>query len=171
MFLHDLLKIKYIEQGFLPNYPYSMITDAEMFDAFLLQDEGYFAVNYPLLDDSLQDKYDELFAGIRDHISMFLNRGIGLPSWIYSYMLGNTFSVNSDTQDIAYLYELMNLDPQVVDTFGPDLQRECLKVSEAWIAKLPIKYGSRPATMFGEPHVIKSLRLAAVNVLDSSGGE
>lgn len=169
MFIHDLIKIQYINEGYLPNYPYHMITDKEMFDAFLLEDEGYFAVNYPLLDMSLQEEYDALIAGIKACIDAYQEDGTEIPSWVYSYMLGNTFSVNSDMLDIMYLYDLLHLSPDQKDIFGKDLQSQCLEVSQDWLSKLPAKYGSRPATMFGEPHVIKSLRLDAVNILDTGG--
>ena len=33
--IHDIIKIKYINLGYLPNYPYHMISDREMFDAFI----------------------------------------------------------------------------------------------------------------------------------------
>lgn len=169
MFIHDIIKIKYINEGYLPNYPYHMITDKEMFDAFLLPEQGYFAVNYPLLATDLQNKYDELIAGIQKCIQKYLENDEAVPSWVYSYMLGNTISVDSEIYDIMYLFEIMNLESDSTDIFSAELQEECLKVSEAWLNKLPAKYGSRPATMFGEPHVIKSLRLAAVDVLDSGG--
>jgi hypothetical protein len=33
--IHDIIKIKYTRLGYLPNYPYHLISDAEMFDAFI----------------------------------------------------------------------------------------------------------------------------------------
>lgn len=40
--IHDVIKIKYIELGYLPDYPYHLISDAEMCDAFLHRDtDGY----------------------------------------------------------------------------------------------------------------------------------
>ena len=40
--IHDAIKIKYIELGYLPDTPYHLISDAEMCDAFLHRDtEGY----------------------------------------------------------------------------------------------------------------------------------
>jgi len=169
MFIHDIIKIKYINEGYLPNYPYHMITDKEMIDAFLKEDEGYLAINYPLLDSELQEDYDALMDGIAECAHAYLNDGTEIPSWVYSYMLGNTWSIYSDSADIAYLYELLNLPTEVYDTFGADLQPACLQVSKEWLSKLPAKYGSRPATVFGEPHVIKSLRLAAANAFELGG--
>ena len=169
MFIHDIIKIQYINEGYLPNYPYHMITDKEMFDAFLLTDEGYFDVNYPLLDGLLAEPYRELKAGIKECIDAYLTNGTEIPSWVYSYMLGNTTSINSDTYDIMYLYELLNIETSQSDIFGSEVQVACYKVSKEWLSKLPAKYGSRPASIFGEPHVIKSLRLASVNVSDTGG--
>lgn len=169
MFIHDIIKIQYINEGYLPNYPYHMITDREMFDAFLQPREGYFDVNYPLLDGVLFEPYTQLKAGIKSCIDAYLTDGTAVPSWVYSYMLGNTFSVNSDTYDIMYLYELLGIETSQSDLFGSEVQMACYRVSKEWLSKLPVKYGSRPATMFGEPHVIKSLRLASVNVLDTGG--
>lgn len=166
MFIHDIIKIRYINEGYLPNYPYHMITDIEMFDAFMLEEEGFFAVNYPLLDNSLQEQYNDLVQGIQDCIDAYKADGTAVPDWVYSYMLGNTIGPESDSRDISYLYDLLNITPPIVDEFGPELQPACLAVSEEWLSKLPVKYESRPATMFGEPHVIKSLRLASVDVLD-----
>lgn len=170
MFIHDIIKIQYINEGYLPNYPYHMITDREMFDAFLLEDEGYFAVNYPLLDGVLTEPYRDLKAGIKNCIDAYLNDDISIPAWVYSYMLGNTISVNSDTFDIMYLYELLGIETSQSDIFGSEVQVACYKISKEWLSKLPVKYGSRPATIFGEPHVVKSLRLASVNVLSTEGG-
>lgn len=169
MFIHDIIKIQYINEGYLPNYPYHMITDREMFDAFMLADEGYFAINYPLVDPSLQAAYDELIEGIRMKISLYLASGEEIPSWVYTYMLGTATSVNSAGYDIMYLHELMNIDVTGVDAFDAVTQEECYRISKEWLSKLPVKYGSRPATIFGEPHVYKSLRLSAVNVLDPGG--
>ena len=139
------------------------------FDAFLQEDGGFFAINYPLLDDDLQEDYNLLFSGITECIQAHITDGVDIPSWVYSYMLGNTLSIYSDSADIAYLYELLGLPTEVYDTFGADLQPACLEVSKEWLSKLPAKYGSRPATLFGEPHVIKSLRLAAANAFELGG--
>ena len=169
MFIHDIIKIKYINEGYLPNYPYHMITDKEMFDAFMLPEEGHFAITYPLLAEDLQEDYDALIQGIQECIQSYLDEGTDIPSWVYSYMLGTVVSVDSEIYDIMYLFELTDLPSDSTDVFSPELQRECLKISKEWLSKLPIKYGTRPATMFGEPHIIKSLRLSAVDVLDPGG--
>ena len=50
----DSIKIKYTREGYLPNYPYHMISDEEMFKAFLdvENQSGFFYDNYPILEDS-----------------------------------------------------------------------------------------------------------------------
>ena len=162
MFIHDILKIKYIEQGYLPNYPYSMITDSEMFEAFLRPD-GYFYTNYPCVNPDLQEQYDELVSAIHSSIGAYMQTGTEIPSWVYSYMIGSVVSVNSDQLDLEYLCDLLNIEtpPQ----FDADIAEQCYEISKEWIKKLPSKYVSRPASVFGELHVIKSLRLKNVDVL------
>lgn len=179
-FTHDIIKIKYINEGYLLNYPYRMISDKEMFEAFMREDEGYFESCYPCVNEDLQEQYDELKQFIFDVIKLyqdytadvservknaFPEEGFEIPDWIYSYMLGTTVSVQSPEQSIQDLYDLLNLEDEYPE-FNAELSNECYKISEAWIRKLPAKYIDRPATMFGEPHVFKSLRLQSVNVLD-----
>lgn len=166
MFTYDLIKIKYIDEGYLPNYPYRMITDKEMIDAFIRED-GYFSDNYPCLDENLRDSYNKLIDAINYHLNEYLTNGTAIPSWVVSYMMGFTISVNSDEREIDNLYTLLNLSHTGSQAeFGSKLFNECYTVSKEWVKKLPSKYSNRPATMFGEPHVVKSLRLEDVNVLD-----
>ena len=35
MLVHDLIKIKLVRAGYLPNYPYHLISDKEMCEAFI----------------------------------------------------------------------------------------------------------------------------------------
>ena len=35
MFVHDIIKINYTRQGYLPYYPYHLISDEEMFEGFM----------------------------------------------------------------------------------------------------------------------------------------
>ena len=167
MFIHDLLKIKYSEEGYLPNYPYRLITDKEMFDAFLLEDEGYFAINYPCIDESLRERYDELLDAIKYHIDNYLINNITIPSWVYSFMIGAVISINTDEQEIEYLYTLMNLP--VKQQFTLELAESCYQVSDEWVKKLPAKYDHRPPSVFGELHVVKSLRLTELDVVNGGG--
>ncbi len=38
MLTHDIIKIQYSREGYLPDYPYHMISDREMFNAFICID-------------------------------------------------------------------------------------------------------------------------------------
>lgn len=164
MFTHDIIKINYINEGYLPNYPYHLTTDREMFEAFLAED-GYLADNYPCPDESLQDQYDALVAAIREKIDDYLTNGTELEPWIYSYMLGATVGINSDIRDIGDLYTLTGLPITTGEAqFTPELAAKCYEISDEWLRK-QVKNTQRPATVFGEPHVFKSLRLSEVNVL------
>lgn len=168
MLLHNLVKMMYVREGYLPNHPYHLISDEEMFNAFLDNtDDCYFAVNYPCMYNSLSNEYEELKSALRYHIDKYLNSTTGElpPSWIYSYMLGSCISVNSDVQDRHDMLVLMNKD-NLDDEITEDVCKECLRLSSAWVNKLPpSKNDHRPPTIFGELHVIKSLRLLNVNVL------
>lgn len=166
MFIHDLIKIKYATQGYLPNYPYRMITDKEMCDGFLKED-GFFQSNYPCLAEDLEEDYDRLVEAITYHINQFLTNKTPIPDWVYSFMMGNVISINSDPEDISYLYDLLNIEQDEDDSFNVMIQRQCLKVSEEWIRKLATKLDNRPPTIFGELHVVKSLRLKQLDVLNN----
>lgn len=179
--IHDIIKIKYVEEGYLPNYPYHMISDEEMCRAFMNEssadsDEGFFFDHYTVTDESLKEDYSKLVATIRYYIDDLIQTKedqYELPNWIYSYMLGVVISDTSDERDIHDVLVLMDLD-NVNDEFTEQAKKRCLAISKKWIQKIPSdqryvsikqangtykKYDARPATMFAEPHVIKSLRL------------
>lgn len=169
MFLHDVIKILYINLGYLPNYPYHLITDSEMFDAFC-KDSGVFADYYPCPGEDLSEAYDTLKAAIDDKISAYLTDGTEIPEWVYSYLLIQATTYESNEADIAYLYELSGIEPEdTVAQFSENLAKECYAVSTAWIKRLPSLFATRPATVFGEPHVLKSLRLNQANILLENG--
>lgn len=176
--IHDIIKIKYVNEGYLPDIPYHLISDEEMIEAFMNYDEnsGYFFDNYYVTADPLNDAYDTLVSTIR----LLLNRYISdvsdekqLPDWIYSYMLGTVISDTSserDRHDLLVLLDRDNVDDEITDKE----KSLCLRISKNWIHKLSSdkKYlkilqpnglyntiDVRPPTMFGEPHIIKSLRL------------
>lgn len=160
--INDLIKIKYVREGYLPNWPYHLISYQEMCDAFL-SDTGYFATNYPCVDPTLQDIYDNLFNYISQTIDNALNTAsdsFELPNWIYSYMLGNVISINSSKQDIHDLLILLNAD-NIDDDWTPLASRLCYQVSTEWLGKAVNSIDNRPPTIFGEMHVIKSLRVDA----------
>lgn len=169
--IHNTIKCKFVDEGWLPNYPFHMISDEEMCDAFLDPDNSssdYFHVNYPCLDPKLQDDYDALIQAIRTNIDKCkasLGSEFVLPDWIYSYMLGAVISVNSSDMDIYDLISLVGLPTNDI-AFDADLSISCLKYSKLWIDRARIADPvDRPYSMFGEPHVIKCLRLNQVNML------
>lgn len=163
MLTHDLIKMKYVREGYLPNYPYHLISDQEMFDAFLPHERGgFFSDMYPCKYESLRSSYNDLIAALRYHINNYLTDELNeyeMPDWIYSYMLGVCVTFTSpdlDKHDMLVLAGLDNVDDELTE----EVLTYILQVSTDWVAKLPnTKNDHRPPTMFGEPHVIKSLRL------------
>lgn len=131
-----------------------------------LSEECYFAVNYPL-PEGLDDEYNNLVSSISYHISAYfemLERGeeAVLPDWVYSYMNGSVIGPNSPQLDIHDLLVMINLD-NIDDKFTLSAQLSCLEISKKWVDKLPpSKNVMRPPTMYGEPHVIKSLRISGL---------
>lgn len=179
-FIHDLAKIRLSQLGYLPNYPYHLISDEELFDAFISSDPEkttYFADYYPCLDENLRTAYDDLITAILYHINIYKNTlqdKAPLPDWIYSYMLGATISVASDPLDIHDLIQPLGVD-NIEDVFTPEASSACYSVSRRWIESigrdivtLPdgTQIDVRPPTMFGEPHVVKYIR---VNIYQPSG--
>lgn len=175
-FLHDTIKINLIRQGYLSNYPYHMISDSEMCDAFLSESNtGFFFDNYPLLDKELEKPYNDLVSAIRYYINQLKSPHSDdyvFPDWVYSYMLGSTISVNSDAYDIQYLADMLNIDIDYGD-FSALLSLNCYRISKEWLRKLPqtesqmlddSNIDTRPPTIFGEPHVVKYLRLLNVSI-------
>lgn len=167
MFIHNYIKILYMTMGYLSSYPYYLVSDNEMFDAFLKQD-GFFADFYPCPDDSLQDAYDALLAAITSHIEAYKSDGTTIPDWVYSYMLMRPVTFQSDEADISYICDMGGITSNgLLAEFTPEVAKLCYDVSVRWLQKQPNKYGDRPPTMFGETHVTKSLRLLEANILDS----
>jgi len=172
MILFDTIKIKYIQLGYLPDWPYHLISDNEMLDAFLFNEANFFADNYSIdtHDDTLRELYDTLKREIQYHVDAAkAHRDLSLlPSWVVSYMIGSTVSFTSSSKDIDDLIQLSNLTGITpAGQFNDMLYNSNVAISASWIAKLPTsKKEHRPVTMFGEPHVIKSLRLAKVDVLN-----
>ena len=179
MFMNDLVKIKLSRLGYLPNYPPHLISDAEMCDAFLpyLYDIdnplsgyddcmnaelNYFRDTYPLISDTLTDAYKTLVSEIAYHLNILkttVDTDYVLPDWVYSYMIGSVVSVDSTQKDRHDLFVLLGTD-NLYDEFDEKCSVACYNESIDWLKKLPTTYRQhRPPTMFGEPHVIKSLRV------------
>lgn len=168
MLVHDLIKIKLVRAGYLPNYPYHLISDKEMCEAFISANSvdtsnltynrsrdiwehikltnltGSFFDEYPLLDESLKPEYDTLTQCILYHICnlIFSNSSESsyvLPDWVYSYMLGKVISINSSIADIHDLIYPLGID-NIDDLFTSDASYKCLEVSKDWVNKLSSSY-------------------------------
>lgn len=200
-FVHDVIKIKYAREGYLPDLPYHLISDEEMCDAFInlpdnirnsisddsfgitvsktankmnstrwynafLKDTSqilYFRDNYPLIDDSISTYYKDLVNRIFYEIQEFKKNPDNektLPDWIYSYMLGICIGPNSTQIDIHDMIYSMGTD-NTYDEYNLQCAAECLRISIDWLKRIIVPEGEvkRPPTMFGEPHVLKSIRL------------
>lgn len=160
--VHDIIKIQLVREGYLPNYPYHLISDEEMCDAFL-NDSGtsYFDYYYPCVNNDLLDAYQELKSQMYYHIHL-LKSSISeyvLPDWVYSYMLRSVISVHSDKADIHDMLVLMGMD-NMDDIFTASVSARCYEISSSWVQKYSADTREhRPPSMFGELHVIKSLRI------------
>lgn len=201
MLAHDIIKIKYVREGYLKNFPHHLISDEEMCVAFIqkvgdpdtskfttwehmkLQLDnsyvGYFIDKY--IDPLLQQFIDEVYLPDEQMVSAIMNlldeivrqvelliahnrsnsdEEYELPDWIYTYMLGQVIGSSSEIIDIHDLLVLLNTD-NTDDIFTGISSYTCYQVSKMWVNKLP-NDEKRPPTVFGEPHVIKSLRLQQV---------
>ena len=164
MHIHNIIKIMYVNMGYLPNYPYHLISDDEMFDAFLKED-GFFDAYYPCPSENLRQAYDALVSYIKECIDNFKKDGTLIPDWVYSYMIMNPVTYASPEEEISYICDMSNIDYSGLAQFDETVANTCYKVSKKWLQKMPSKINSRPPTMFGEAHVIKSLRLTQAYVL------
>lgn len=167
MLIHDVIKTLYVRQGYLPDFPYHLISDEEMFDAFLHYDLNFFTDTYPC-PIGMENQYEDLKSAIEYHINLYLEGQTSvtspstyiLPDWIYSYMIGAVIGPQSQEQDRHDLFVLLDLD-NLDDEFNEAIYNKIYLVSQRWIQKLnPGEKSHRPPTMFGEPHVMKSLRIA-----------
>jgi hypothetical protein len=114
---------------------------------------------------SLKAEYHRLKDYIKDTINNYLKYSgtpeegnYTIPHWIYTYMLGEVVYQQSDYLDIQDTLELLgcsNLD----NAFTREACVTCYRVSSDYISTLTT--GVRPPTIFGEPHVIKSLRMVS----------
>ena len=148
----------------------------------------FFKDYYPYPEDwikyanTLQPAYEELKQFISDTIDNHFDpeKNIPIPSWIYSYMLMRPIAFESNEIDIAYLYNLLDAQYRLSDypdtrmsgefLFTEDMAYWCYKTSSDWILRNPSKNYNRPATIFGETHVTKSLRLAEASIFIADEG-
>lgn len=196
MLVHDILKIKYVNLGYIKkNYPYHLISDEEMFNAFIDLGNADFNEKTTMVDPSTRffdDYYPNPFAEedyiyqkknsdgeviqeislsgeyarLKSYIIQLINTYLllhnqygawyELPDWIYTYMLGEVVYQQSDyldIQDTITMLGCFNLDNEYtreacVRSYAISL--DCVSIPQS---------ESRPPTIFGEPHVIKALRL------------
>lgn len=157
MFIHDLIKIKYIIEGYLPDTPYHLISDREMVDAFmtraLVQEadseqnakyelQGYFIDNYPIYQNTyaptdVSRSYENVVLSLYVILQLYLlckedNIEYQIPDWVYSYMLGYPISINSNKKDIHDLIYPLGVD-NIDDDFNADCMAACNSVSLAWV--------------------------------------
>ena len=198
-FIHDVIKIQYTREGYMENWPYHLLSDEEMCDAFIkLPDDiasyitpdyfgitasktkntvdwyqsflnssefCYFKDNYPLVSESISSYYKDLVNRIFYEIQKFknsLDADRFLPDWIYSYMLGIAIGPNSSKLDIHDMISSKAVGTDNIDDdYNLDCQIQCLRISKEWLKRLVVPEGDvqRPPTMFGEPHVLKYIRL------------
>jgi hypothetical protein len=171
MFIHDLIKIRYIKEGYLQNYPYHLISDREMFDAFILDTESdtFFQYYYPMPETiSLTTPYSELVKSIKHHIlSHIADNTYEIPSWVYGYMLGTVIGIRSRKKDIHDLIAPLGVD-NIDDDYNAPAMEAVYGESLYYLSRVQLNptvdipggtVQLRPATMFGEPHVIKSIRM------------
>lgn len=188
--VNDTVKIKLVRYGYLKNYPPHLLSDEEMIEGFYKYFEDFYykpmkseyenpahVDPYPMISVRANDQYDDMIEHLDvlyDYIKSSCTRALELAhaqgediivdDWIYSYMLGSTVGPKSDTRDIHDLLVLMNAD-NIDDIFTRIASETCYKISKKWIAKTYLgSSNKRPPSVFGELHVIKSLRLDLVSV-------
>ena len=148
----DNIKIKYSEEGYLPDYPSHLISNEEMCEAFLpsnaavksAQESGetiwsYFEMTYPLVNQELQSEYDTLVNAIKYHFVRFLTKVDSfysdLPNWVYSYMMGHVVNHQSSQEDRHYFLSGIGMD-NIDDIINADVQLQTYKFSQKWYNKL-----------------------------------
>ena len=85
-----------------------------------------------------------------------------IPDWVYSYMLGIVVGSNSNIKDRHDLLALLGTD-NIDDEIDAVSVVKCYKTSKAWLNSISSGRKDCP-TIFGEPHVIKALRLNNLNM-------
>ena len=188
MLIHDIIKIKYVKLGYIiKNYPYHLISDEEMFNAFIevtpdftssvvSNDVRFFDMNYqnPFADidwensaNKIYQSYNDAYIKLRKYIIDSINEYLAfvnttekdkhlIPDWIYSYMLGEVVYNQSDYLDIQDTLDLLGCS-NIENEFTIQACIACYNTSLKYISTL--NDNTRPPTLFGEPHVIKILRM------------
>ena len=139
------------------NYRYELPKSSELGELF--GEDNSDGIMYLIVDENIRVRYNSNTGSWND---TYDNGNV--PDWVYSYMLGSTIGPLSDIQDIQELVTLLNLDP-TISSFDSSLSACCLDISKRWVSKLSDSQDNhRPPTMFGEPHVIKQLRILQSNI-------
>lgn len=169
---YDIIKIHLSHLGYLPDYPYHLISDSEMFDAFLHEDlgdyYGYFIDTYPCnsSDTQISSAYSGLITSMLQRIQYAkLHKEYILPDWMQSYMLGVVVGPNSDPRDRHDLLVSLDLD-NMEEEFTDAVYSSILRIStnlvhryeEVQVKDVP-ELQSRNPSIFGELNVIKYLRV------------
>lgn len=157
------------------------------FRASIINEIEYSSRYYPTTDNLRG--YDILYRSICKHIDQYLygtmiisedkksvsRDGISkpIPDWVYSYMLGEVVGPRSDKHDIHDVIYPLGTD-NADDDYDNTSSIACYAESREYLLKTYPKKDMdidtldrtciRPITMYGEPHVIKSLRLKQVTI-------
>lgn len=180
--IEDVIKIRYVNMGYLPDTPYHLISEIEMIDAFRRESsdplkQGVFQDFYPCPATEAEDEnVYNAYHTLKDKIQYVLEEHLNpkdpnkpeypvIPNWVYSYMLLRPIGPNSPESDIAYMYNLLN-EPSDNGAYlyTPHIAFLCLRNSESWLTRTASRYRDRVPTVFGETYVTKSLRLDQANI-------
>lgn len=201
MLIEDLVKIKYSEEGYLPNIPPHLISNREMCEAFILNDINFFTMTYPLKNSLLTNEYDSLINTMKYHICRYVSEldgwsSLELPNWVWSYMVGSVINDSSGEKDKSLLIDYLGLK-DLENEMNEEVEWACYSISKKWCNRIPeserivsiddifksidrklhklvveeMEYwgvkvsekrqiDTRSPGMFGEGHIIKTLRLA-----------
>lgn len=205
-FADILLRIKYVDEGYLPYWPFHLISDDEMLNAA----REYIQYIYQCPDDYIKDKYDAVMIRLitildryqdKDYYNKYDPEDYGMkpeeiPDWIYSFLMGKVISNSSNYRDVHDLLVLLELD-NYYDMMDDEIYNAVYDISKKYLGKYPEEYSNwdmfwfsqyhpelveeqiekpqfkilggesfdvRPPSIFGEPHVIRALRLEQVAI-------
>lgn len=172
--------------GFL-KYPNDPDMDAdEKWEAFLSQpqDTAMFNYYYSLPEEffgrkipswanigltrptTIGEAYRELVEAIAYHVEQFkasVDEDRSLPDWVYSYMLGAVIGFKSRIEDIHSYLVMLGCD-NLYDEITPESCILAYPISKSWLNNLELKQtlDHRPPTIYGEPHLLKALRIGVL---------
>lgn len=186
--IHDLIKIQYIRQGYLPNIPYHLISDDEMLNAFLggIPDDGFMPDNYDQMTDEelivvLDFKYSKLHGYFINRYPCPSDTNVNLKLayyWLIQSILDNikyqsvgiyripdwiySYMLGvpiSDSSDIRDKHNFLTLI-DMDNIYDTFDEAAAKKCNEISTKYLKDHHiTDRTPSVFGEPHVVKSARL------------